>query len=91
MAAGTIGIICSPTLKPILFSASSSTTPEAAARPNAEPPDKRMALTSCTEFSGFNKSVSRVPGAAPLTSTPPIVPLGQITTVQPVIESSSVQ
>ena len=42
-------------------------------------------------FIGSSKSVSRVPGAAPRTSTPPTAPLSTSTTVQPVGRSESVK
>ena len=43
-----------------------------------------MASTSLTMFTGASRSVSRVPGPPPRTSTPPTVPRGGTTTVVPV-------
>ena len=57
---------------------------EAAANPNALPPLSRTACTSLTRAVGRSRSVSRVPGAEPRTSTPPTAPSSQMTTVQPV-------
>ena len=51
-------------------------TPSAAASPKALPPVSRTAWTSCTRFVGRSRSVSRVPGAEPRTSTPPTAPAG---------------
>ncbi len=59
-------------------------TPEAASRPNALPPASRTACTCSTMFIGSSRSVSRVPGAAPRTSTPPVAPASAMMTVQPV-------
>ena len=66
-------------------------TPEAASKPNALPPDNKMALTACTVFSGWSRSVSRVPGADPRTSTPATAGLSKSTTVQPVGRRSLVK
>ena len=43
-----------------------------------------IACTCSTAFSGESNSVSRVPGAAPRTSTPATAPSEVSTTVQPV-------
>ena len=59
-------------------------TPEAASRPKALPPVKRMAWACPTSRPGRMASVSRVPGANPRTSTPAGAPAGHSTTVQPV-------
>jgi hypothetical protein len=48
-------------------------------------------LTICTELVGFSTSVSRVPGAPPRTSTPPVVSSFKMTTVQPVGRSLKVK
>ena len=57
-----------PSEKPRPWARSPATTPLAASRPNAEPPDKTSASTACTDLSGSNRSVSRVPGAPPMTA-----------------------
>ena len=62
----------------------SAATPPAAASPNALPPVSSTAWTSFTAVPGRMASVSRVPGAPPLTSTDPFVPGGHSTTVHPV-------
>ena len=49
-----------------------------------------MACTFSTTFSGASSSVSRVPGAAPRTSTPATMPSPARTTVHPVGRSLSV-
>ena len=50
------------------------------------------AWTRCTAFTGSSRSVSRVPGAEPRTSTPATAPSpSHSTTVQPVAASRSVQ
>src|SRR5690606_12476312 len=65
-------------------------TPAAAARPKALPPVSRMAWIRSTRESGRSKSVSRVPGAGPRTSTQATAPSGgNSTTVQPVIPTGS--
>ena len=58
-------------------------TPPAASNPNAEPPHRATAWTDCMEFEGLSRSVSRVPGPPPRTSTAPTAPEGQATTVTP--------
>ena len=50
-------------------SRSSACTPVAASRPNAEPPERTTASTRSTVRCGSSRSVSRVPGAPPRTST----------------------
>src|ERR1700722_12026660 len=50
-----------------------------------------MAWTCCTVLMGFSKSVSRVPGAAPRTSTPATAPLRKRIAVQPVGRRLSVK
>src|SRR3990170_6153454 len=47
------------------------------------------ACTVCTRLTGSSRSVSRVPGAPPRTSTPPTAPLRHRITVQPVRASAS--
>ncbi len=90
-AAGTIGATwVSSRGYPIPLFDSHRTTPSAAARPYTDPPDKTIAWTLSTRFSGSSKSVSRVPGAAPRTSTPATAPSAQIITVTPLAASLSV-
>ena len=89
-AAGTIGTRATPASKPIPRSSSQRWTPLAAARPNALPPVSRTAWISFTAVPGRMASVSRVPGAPPLTSTDPLVPGGHRTTVHPVTPARSV-
>src|SRR5579884_3493553 len=59
-------------------------TPLAASRPKALPPVSRMAFTRSTRCRGRSRSVSRVAGAPPRTSTPPVAGRSQRMTVQPV-------
>ncbi len=89
-AAGTIGTRATPASNPTPRSSSQRATPSAAARPNALPPVRSTAWISLTEVPGRIGSVSRVPGAPPLTSTDPVVPGGHSTTVHPVIPVRSV-
>ena len=84
IAEGIIGITCFPTICPIFFSARYFITPDAESRPNALPPLRTMALIISIVFSARIRSVSLVPGAAPLTSTPGTAPSSAIMTVQPV-------
>ena len=65
-------------------------TPDAASRPNALPPDSTIACAICTMLTGLSRSVSRVAGAAPRTSTPAVAPASARITVQPVGRSASV-
>ena len=64
--------------------------PCAASRPKALPPESTMALTFCTWLTGSSRSVSRVPGAPPRTSTLATAPVSVRMTVQPVGRSVSV-
>ena len=91
MAAGTMGTRAVPTCTPMPRSSSQRITPPAASSPKALPPDSSTACTTSTAFSGESKSVSRVPGAAPRTSTPPTAPFGVRITVQPVGRRVSVK
>ena len=59
-------------------------TPEAASNPKAEPPASTTACTRWTRAVEESRSVSRVPGAPPRTSTPAVAPPRHSTTVQPV-------
>ena len=63
--------------------ARTSTTPLAASNPNAEPPESTIASTWLTVFSGASSSVSRVPGAAPMTWTPASIGRWHSRTVTP--------
>ncbi len=67
--------------------ASSSMTPVEAASPKALPPASTTACTASIMFSGRNRSVSRVAGPPPRTSTPHTAPSGATTTVHPVAAS----
>ena len=90
-AAGTIGTTWpgSPIGQPSPAAYSCWTTPSATARPNALPPVSTTALTRSTRLRGSSRSVSRVPGAPPRTSTPATAPAsGASTTVQPVSQPS---
>ena len=92
-AAGTMGTRwpgAVPTGRPIPRPSSQRITPAAASSPQALPPDSSTACTTPTRLAGWSKSVSRVPGAAPRTSTPPTAPASASTTLQPVGRSCSV-
>src|SRR5579871_1959615 len=65
-------------------------TPLAASSPKALPPERRMACAFSTAFVGDSRSVSRVPGAEPRTSTPAVAPASHKITVHPVGRSLSV-
>ena len=80
----TMGTTPTPTSSPMPLRSSSSATPQDAARPYADPPERTTALRVWTVSSGRRRSVSRVAGAPPRTSTPPVAPLGHTMTVQPV-------
>jgi hypothetical protein len=77
---GSVGSITMPAP----FSSSQRITPSAAARPKALPPVSRIASIWRTVFIGSSRSVSRVPGPPPRTSTAATAPPGTRTTVQPV-------
>ena len=79
-----MGTKATPTSKPIFFSSRYRITPEAASSPNALPPVSTIACTLSTMLIGLSRSVSRVPGAAPRTSTPPVAPASAMMTVHPV-------
>ena len=90
-AAGTIGTTSPgpPTGNPTPAEANRTITPSAAASPNADPPDRTTAWTRSTMLRGSSRSVSRVPGPPPRTSTPPTAPpSGASTTVVPVSQPS---
>ena len=70
IAAGTIGTTAGPARNPRPSARSRSTTPDAASSPKADPPDSTSASTAGTSRPGASRSVSRVPGAPPRTSTP---------------------
>ena len=80
----TMGTSALSTGKPMPRSASSSMTPVDDAKPNALPPESTTACTDSIMFSGLSKSVSRVAGPPPRTSTPQTAPAGATSTVQPV-------
>src|SRR6187431_1187271 len=63
-------------------------TPFAAASPYALPPVRTTAWTRSMTVVGCNRSVSRVPGPPPRTSTPPTAPPRASTTVVPVSQPS---
>ena len=90
-AAGTMGTRPTPTSRPYPCSSSHSATPVAADRPQALPPLSTMACTCSTRFPGRSRSVSRVPGAAPRTSTAATAPSGVSTTLHPVGRRSEVK
>ena len=91
MADDTIGTMTSgETRKPMPCSSSQATTPDAASNPKALPPLNDTAKSWSTRRAGWSRSVSRVPGEPPRTSTPPTAPLRHITTVQPVALARSV-
>src|SRR6266545_94897 len=66
-------------------------TPLAASRPKALPPDRTIAFTFCTWLTGLSRSVSRVPGAPPRTSTLATAPVSVRITVHPVGRSVRVK
>ena len=68
-AAGTMGTLTIPVSYPRSCSAIQSMTPSAAARPNAEPPVRRIASTRGTRWRGSSTPNSRLPVAIPRTST----------------------
>ena len=90
-AAGTMGTTwpgSGPTGKPMPSRSSAAITPSAAASPYALPPVSTTAFTCSTTFRGSSRSVSRVPGPPPRTSTPPTAPSPASTTVVPVSQPS---
>ena len=60
---------CPPAANPRPAARSAAVTPEAASSPKADPPDRTSASTRSTVLSGARRSVSRVPGAPPMTWT----------------------
>src|SRR5918997_4381690 len=91
-AAETSGMRATPMSRPTPFSSRKPTTPSAAARPKALPPVRRRPWVPLRVPMGPSRSVSRVPGEEPRTSTPTTAPLGSSkrTAVQPVAPSRSV-
>src|SRR3712207_345873 len=81
-----------PISRPTPFSSRKRTTPSAAERPKALPPVSRRPWVPLTAPMGPRRSVSRVPGEEPRTSTPTTAPSGSsnMTTVQPVRPSPAV-
>ena len=65
---------------------SSCITPSAAARPNALPPESRIACACSTDIPGASNAVSRDPGAAPRVSPAMTLGSGRRHTVQPVTD-----
>ena len=90
-AEGTSGSRPTPMSSPTPCSSSQRTAPVAASRPQALPPESITACTFSTRLQGSSRSVSRVPGAAPRTSTPATAPSRAITTLQPVGRRVSVK
>src|SRR5687767_13744978 len=88
-AAETSGMRATPTSRPTPFSSRKRTTPSAAASPKALPPVRSRACVGRTAPTGPRRSVSRVPGEEPRTSTPTTAPSwpSKITAVQPVSAS----
>ena len=78
------GPVFCPTGNPIRFDSSQRIIPPAAASPYALPPVRHTPWTSEMRFSGRNRSVSRVPGPPPRTSTPAVAPAVTSTAVVPV-------
>ena len=72
------------------FSSRYRMTPDAESRPNALPPERTIACAIWTRLTGLSRSVSRVAGAEPRTSTPAVAPASARITVQPVGRSASV-
>ncbi len=70
----TMGTRAPSTGKPMPRAASSSMTPVEAASPKALPPASTTACTASIMFSGRSRSVSRVAGPPPRTSTPHTAP-----------------
>src|SRR5579871_3492179 len=85
-----MGTTCAPTWMPSPRSSRNRITPLAASRPKALPPESKIACTCCTVLVGCSRSVSRVPGAEPRTSTPAVAPFSKSRTVQPVGRRASV-
>ena len=69
MAVGTIGTTTSAMATPRPCSRSQRMTPSVDDRPKAEPPERQIASIASTRHDGSSRSVSRVPGAPPRTST----------------------
>src|SRR5829696_5198686 len=88
-AAETRGMRATPMSRPTPFSSRKRTTPSTAASPKALPPVRSRACVGRTAPTGPRRSVSRVPGEEPRTSTPPTAPSwpSKRTAVQPVAAS----
>src|ERR1700734_2161759 len=89
-AAGTIGTTPPAIATPRSCSSSQRVTPSAADNPKALPPAINTASTYRTLLAGSSRSVSRVPGAPPRTSTAPTVPGGVRTTVTPLAQPAPI-
>src|SRR5215208_3145467 len=85
-AAETRGMRATPMSSPTPFSSRNRTTPSTAASPNALPPVRSRPWVGRTAPTGPRRSVSRVPGEEPRTSTPTTAPSwpSKRTAVQPV-------
>src|SRR5919107_418951 len=88
-AADTSGMRSTPISRPTPFSSRKRTTPSTAASPKALPPVSSRAWVGRTAPTGPSRSVSRVPGEEPRTSTPTTAPSwpSKRTAVQPVTPS----
>src|SRR5215210_5992476 len=91
-AAETRGMRATPTSRPTSFSSRKWTTPSTAASPKALPPVRSSACVGRRAPTGPRRSVSRVPGEEPRTSTPTTAPSwpSNRTAVQPVTPTLSV-
>src|SRR5918992_3490175 len=88
-AAETRGMRAAPMSRPMPLSSRNRTTPSTAASPKALPPVRSRAWVGRTAPTGPRRSVSRVPGEEPRTSTPTTAPSwpSKRTAVQPVAPS----
>src|SRR5918993_3283161 len=88
-AAETRGMRATPMSRPTSFSSRKRTTPSTAESPKALPPVRSKACVGRMAPTGPRRSVSRVPGDEPRTSTPTTAPSwpSKITAVQPVSAS----
>lgn len=89
IAPGTMGTRTGPTAKPRPIARRPAMMPDPASRPKAEPPDRNRASTRSTIRSGARRSVSRVPGAPPITCTAATKGWSAVTTVTPERKPSS--
>ena len=89
IAPGTSGTTAEPTRNPRPVARNPSITPEHASNPNADPPASTSPSTAATVLSGASKSVSRVPGAPPITCTEAVKGASPVTIVTPDFSVSS--